>query len=215
MLAFALALLHLCALAALGSSAAGTLVSNLVQLGASLLAAGVCLAQARAARGLPRRFFHLAALSLGVWAAGQASFTYYENYLQAPIPSLSLTDVAFLGFYLPLAVLVFLRPWNETQKVDWIRALDLAQVGVVFSAIYLYFFFFLASFLHTRSAMMEWGVNIVYDRLNLGLIGGFLFRVLSRADRPWRGLYSRLAGALTAYALGDTLYRYGVVVWGL
>ncbi len=171
--------------------------------------------RAQEARGLSRRFFLLAALSLGLWSLGQVSFTYYENYLEVSIPSLSVTDVAFLSFYLPLAALVFLRPAEENKKIEWTRALDLAQLGVVFSAVYLYYFFYLASFMQTRVAMLEWVVNIVYDVLNIFLIGGFLYRVVSPSDRQWRGLYGRLAGAWALYAVGDTLYRYGLAVWGL
>ncbi|MGH9556318.1 MAG: two-component system sensor histidine kinase NtrB, partial [Terriglobales bacterium] len=215
LLLLALAAAHIGSIVALGSQPPGPLISNLLQLAASLLAAGVCVARAQEVRGLSRRFFVLAALSLVFWTFGQASFTYYENFLEASIPSLSFTDVAFLSFYLPLAVLVFLRPAVETQKLEWTRALDLAQVGVVFSAVYLYYFFYLASFLHTRVAVLEWVVNIVYDVLNIFLIGGFLYRVLSPSDRAWRGLYGRLAAVWTLYAVGDTLYRYGLVVWGL
>jgi hypothetical protein len=215
LLAVALAAFHIGSILALGNRAPGPFISNLVQLAASTLAAAACLLRMRETRGLARRFYLLASVSMGLWSLGQLSFTYYENYLQAAIPSLSFTDVAFLSFYLPLAALVFLRPAEEGKTIEWTRALDLAQLGVVFSAVYLYYFFYLASFMQTRVAMLEWVVNVVYDVLNIFLIGGLLYRVVSPSDRQWRGHYGRLAGVWAIYAIGDTTYRYGLLVWGL
>src|SRR6266496_5456790 len=148
---FALAaiLAHITIIAFLGTSPAGVLFSNLLQLFACGYAAFVCFIQMRRSSAFPRRFWSLIATAYLLWSAGQLILTYYEAIEHRTIPTLSPSDVPYLGYYLPLAFALLLTSEKAPGK-DWVRALDLSQIGIVLSSVYLYYFFYEASAIPTR-----------------------------------------------------------------
>src|SRR6266487_2640674 len=143
---FALAaiLAHITIIAFLGTSPAGVLFSNLLQLFACGYAAFVCFIQMRRSSGFPRRFWSLIATAYLLWSTGQLILTYYEAIEHRTIPAFSPSDVPYLGYYLPLAVALLLTSKQGPGK-DWVRTLDLSQIGIVLSSVYLYYFFYEAS----------------------------------------------------------------------
>jgi len=210
--ALCVAAAHAAVLAGLGSSENGVLLSNLAQLSAAILTSTAAMMAGRASAGVVRRFWVLVSVSYVLWAAGQAILTYYESVLQQGIPSISAHDIPFLAYYLPLATALLLSE-EEKRGVDWLRTLDLAQVGIVLSSVYLYFFFFLASGIPSRASLVEQGYINLYDLSNLTLTAGYFVRWLMSEPGVLRPLYLRLGVLLAVYAAGDGLFTYGLVAW--
>jgi len=202
---------HAIGLGTLTATPTGRLLSNLVQLALPALAAIAAALSARRSSDYGRRFWNLMSAGFAFWATGAALYMYYENYLQESIPSFSPTDVPYLLYYLPLAAAVFLWPKLEAPRgVDWGRILDLTQVAIVLTTIYLYYFFFVATAVTSRQAMLRLGLINLYDLLNLLLLGGFLARWATARSREVRLLFGRMLLMLFAYALGDGLFTVGL-----
>ncbi|HSA91939.1 MAG TPA: hypothetical protein VLE48_02930, partial [Terriglobales bacterium] len=209
--AVALVAAHAVILGTLGPTPTGRLLSNLLQFALPALAALAAWLRRNEGSEYGRRFWGLMAAAFALWAAGAVGYMYYENILQRPIPSLSLTDIPYLSYYLPLAAVVFLWPRGEARRgVDWVRILDLTQVAIVLTTVYLYYFFFIASAASSRQAMLRLGIINLYDLLNLLVVGGFLARWATAQSLEVRSLFGRMLTALVVYALGDGLYTFGL-----
>jgi PAS domain S-box-containing protein len=208
-LALVLTLLHIAAIAKLGTSPRGTLASNLLQIAFPALAAAACFARSRGADDFPRNFWRLFGTSFFLWMLGQVIYCYYVIYLNVKVPSMYPGDVPFLAFYLPLAAALFLTPPSEVQpRPDWGRTLDFAQVAIILTAVYLYVFFFLASSLGTREAFLKVGDQF-YDFADVVLVGSYLLRTLTvRADV--RRLFALGSVFVVTYSFGDWLYGVGL-----
>ena len=205
--AVALVAVHVVALGTLGTQPSGKLVSNLVQFLAPLLAAVVAGARARGCSAYAGNFWRLMSTGFGLWAAAQALYIYYENYLGQGIPNVSITDVPYLLYYLPLTAAVFLWPEEEGDRtVQWVHILDLAQVAIVLIAVYLYYFVFIASLAGSRQEMLRLGIINLYDVLNVLLVGAYLARLATAHTREMRSLFGRMSVVVVAYAAGDSLY---------
>jgi PAS domain S-box-containing protein len=208
-LALALVILHILATATLGTRDPGVVASNLLQVAFPALAAVVCFARGRGAEDFARHFWRLLAASFALWTLGQSIYCYYVLYLHRAVPSMYPGDIPFLAFYLPLAAALFLTPPNEVQPGrDWGRTLDLAQVAIVLTTIYLYAFFFLASSAGSREAFLQiqgW----FYDFADLILAASFLLGMVTMRGGE-RRLFGIATGFVVAYALGDGLYGLGL-----
>src|SRR5580700_6961432 len=71
----------------LGVSPAGTLLANLLEVSASVLAAVMCFGAARRARGMARPFWALVACGMAIWGVANIGWMYYELLLHTrPAP---------------------------------------------------------------------------------------------------------------------------------
>ena len=205
-LALALTLLHIGELATLGTGHRGIVATNLLQIAFPLLATVVCFVRSRGAADFARYFWRLLGLSFALWTLGQSIYTYYVLYLNVAVPSMYPGDVPFLAFYLPLAAALFLKPPSEAHPgPDWGRTLDLAQVAIVLTAVYLYAFFFLASSVSSREAFLQIQ-GVFYDFADLILAASFLVRVITIRDTNERRLFTIATTFVVLYALGDGIY---------
>ncbi|MGH9603034.1 MAG: hypothetical protein ACRD24_11675, partial [Terriglobales bacterium] len=108
-----------------------SVVSNVIQLAAALLAALVFAVAGVRANGFVRRFCLLIAASFTLWAAGQLVIMYYMDYLGTEMPGLTGSDVLFLAAYIPLLAVITMDGKANPKRVHWIRTLDFAQIGIV------------------------------------------------------------------------------------
>ncbi|MBI3406705.1 MAG: PAS domain S-box protein [Acidobacteria bacterium] len=205
----ALFVMHAAGIYFLGTTPGGVVLSDILQTIASVLATAVCFGISRQARGTERRFWGLLSASCGFWALGQSILSYYEVILGRSVPSLSPTDIPFLGFYLGLIAALFLSP-DKNRKMDWVRTLDFAQVGLVISSVYLYFFVFEASRSQTRFEALRFNLDNVYDAFNLMLCIAYAGRALTAYPAALRTLYQRVFLFLAVYASCDLAYTYGI-----
>jgi PAS domain S-box-containing protein len=197
----------------LGTSPAGSLLSNATQATASGLAAVACYLASRRRTGYTCKFWNLMSGGYFLWTVGQMIFLYYENVLHRDIPPLSPTDIPYLASYLPMVAALILEPRDEPSPrgVDWVRTLDFAQVAIVASAVYLYFFFYLGTTVEQRMLLFSLGVGNLYDVISVLLAAGFLLRSAFATSPTQRTLLGRMGVVLFIYAVGEVAYTYGLV----
>src|SRR5260221_5625560 len=85
-LALVIIALHVAAVLTLGTSPAGSLIGNLLQIASSGLAVAAVFAPSQRATGLNRRFLLLVGGGLAVWGVAHVCLTYYEIALHARPP---------------------------------------------------------------------------------------------------------------------------------
>jgi hypothetical protein len=199
-LAAALVAVHLGSALILGTASLGSLVSNLAQFSASLLAGVAALAAARRSRRFARQFWLLTGTTFLLWIVNQSYWLYYENWLRTRMPlSSSAYMVAFFSFA-PLAMVLFLNDYAEPEGFDWLQTLDFVHLGVVLLFAYL-FLFHIPSFWVTREEMSR-TLMWVFDVRNLILTCAFAVRAWGAHSPAARSLYRRMAMVLALYSLG-------------
>lgn len=138
-LAAGIVALHLLQQVIFGTSAAGALLANLLQILSASLAATCCFAAIGRSSGFTRSFWLLIGLSFVVWAIADFGWMYYESYLHSPPPRNSIFHFMADGRSLVLAVALLL---DQTEESPWyffdlVSVLDTVQLVIVFSLIYL------------------------------------------------------------------------------
>jgi len=203
---------HAVTATALGGTARATLASNLIQLCGSLLLAAACMVAARRDSGPTRRIWWMVALAMGSWSLGQVLLTYEQDIKSGPeLPGFTAADFPFFFYYLPLLAALFVKTEEEERReVDWVRVLDVAQVGIILSTAYLYFFFFEAAVSENRVAAWSQRLGQVYNAANAIVLGGYLTRAFWTHSPSVRRLCYRVALYLAVYALGDAIYSVGL-----
>jgi PAS domain S-box-containing protein len=124
--------LHVCEVLILGTSAAGSLVANSLQTIACGLATAAAYAAWRRGRGLSRPFWLLVIAGLATWGVANLGWMYYENWLHAEVPRLSLTRILFDTQEVFFAIALFLDKDRDISGFDLETALDSLQIAIVF-----------------------------------------------------------------------------------
>jgi PAS domain S-box-containing protein len=129
-------LAHACSIALFGTSPAGALIGNLLQIFCSFLAAAMCFRAARRSPGFSQSFWTLVGCGLGVWGLANIGWTYYEVILRTEPPPGSLIRFFFdtLGMFFVMAI--FLNQEKTNSKVQTEETLDFVQVGILFILLY-------------------------------------------------------------------------------
>ncbi|MGH9508545.1 MAG: PAS domain S-box protein, partial [Terriglobales bacterium] len=182
-----------------------SVVSNVIQLAVALLAALTFAVVGARAGGFVRRFCLLMAASFTLWSAGQITIMYYMDLLGLQMPGLSRSDVFFFGAYLPLLAAIAMDGRADARRIHWVRTLDLAQVGIVISATYLYFLYFIPLSGLIRQDLLS-VTNDAYTVLDMCVAGGFVLRTALTPAGPLRSLFARLTATFLAYCIGSTIY---------
>src|SRR5258708_6543752 len=107
----------------LGGRTVTTAVDDYGELVAALVAAAGCGVAACRSEGRNRVAWGLIGLAAGSWAVGEATWSYYELILAAPVPNPSPADLGFLGT-VPLGIaglLLFAAParrsWERSRAL--------------------------------------------------------------------------------------------------
>src|SRR5258707_15714693 len=94
-LALVIVALHAAAVLTLGTSPAGSLIGNLLQITACGLAVAAAFAASRRATGLSRRFWLLVGGGLAVWGLADNGWRYYEMVLRMEPPTGPVAPLPF------------------------------------------------------------------------------------------------------------------------
>src|SRR5258707_9263243 len=109
-LALVIIALHVAAVLTLGTSPAGSLIGNLLQIASSGLAVAAVFSASPRATGFSRRFWLLGGCGLAVWGVGNVGWSYYEIALHAEAPPGSVGRFLFRTQGIFLALAGFLNP---------------------------------------------------------------------------------------------------------
>src|SRR3982074_2159263 len=164
-LALVVVALHVAAVLTLGTSPAGSLAGNLLEIVACGLAVAAVFAASKRATGLSRRFWLLVGCGMAVWGVANAGWTYYEIFLRMEPPTGSMVRFVFGMQAIFFALAVFLNQDKDTSKFDLESGLDFIQIAIVFFFIFLGFYYIPsyhvdAHSAYVREVWVETGENI-------------------------------------------------------
>ena len=190
-LALVIVALHLCEAATLGTSAAGSLVANLLEIFACGFAAVMAFGAHRRGRGLSRPFWLIVGAGMVMWGVVNLGWTYYEVALHSEPPTTSVVRFLFGVINMLMAMALFLDQDKDSPRIDLESVLDFIQIGIVFFFVYLEFYYLPAHRLDYQSALLrELRVENLEDATLAGLA---LLQALRARKRHIRKLFGGLA----------------------
>lgn len=205
--AIALGLLHAGFLLAGPASSVRPLLSNLLQLASSLLAAVACLLASRRMQGFGRHFWILVSSGFFLWSTAQLVATYYDSVLKAPIQAPWASDIIFFLSMAPLFMTLFIDSRSGFQWRDWPRLFDLTQVIIFTVAGYLFSFDAPADWQHGWGALASFAW-IPESGRDVLLLTALSFSSFFSRRKLARDLYGRMAVFCLVYLSGELPYLY-------
>ncbi len=183
-------------------------ISNIVQVACCFTAAAFCLLAARRSQGLARTFWGLFALSFSAYGISNIVWTYYENWLRAPVPASPVSQFLYICYDAPIVIALFLREGEDPSGLDWERSLDFVQILMVTFLIYYDFLFLraLSAGPHSLEVMEQRMTNV----LNFVLAGAFLARSYWGQTPLVRNLCRRMSIYFIVYALAAGVGDYAL-----
>jgi two-component system, cell cycle sensor histidine kinase and response regulator CckA len=199
LLALVIVALHIAAVLTLGSSLAGSLAGNLLEITACGLAVAAAFSASRRTTGLSRRFWVLVGCGLAVWGVANVGWMYYEIALRIEPPTGSVVRFLFGIQSIFFALAVFLNQDKDSSTLDTESVLDFIQIAIVFFFIFLGFYYIPSHHLDARSAYirevwMESGEDVALVLL-----------ALVQAMRARSAQIRRLYQGFAVYLLGYTV----------
>jgi PAS domain S-box-containing protein len=207
-LALAICAAHVLESVVLGESDLGSLLSNVLQALAAVVATLLSIGAARRSTGLGLRFWSLVAIAFAVWALGQATYTYHENWIGQAVPQPSWTHLLFRLYGAPLLMALLIGQGDdESPGLDGQRVLDFAQVGIL--SLFFYFdLYFPAGDLRASGRITLWGFFGLADAENWAILVAFVARARLSGRPDEKALVSWFVPYLACYAAGSTFSNF-------
>ena len=190
----------------LGPTPIGTLLANLIEVSASVLAAAMCFGAARRAQGMARPFWTLVGCAMAVWGIANMGWMYYEFFLHSkPIPG---SAVRFLfsvqGIF--FAMVLFLDQKKDSSEFEPEFLLDFTQIAIVF------FFLYLGLYYLPAQEFSEHGGVARRFWVEFGELGTILalacFQIFQARAKHIRQLYSGFAAYMAVFIAGMAISEY-------
>jgi signal transduction histidine kinase/CheY-like chemotaxis protein len=116
----------------------GPLFSGLIQLSMGLWTTFAAFRAAKRSGSFGRAFWRLAGAGIALWCVGQILATYFGDIRHIPSLSIPAVNLFIYAWPAPLVMCLFLDPSAETERLDYERTLDFAQVVIVFVLLDIY-----------------------------------------------------------------------------
>jgi len=197
-------LLHLGAVAMLGTKPPGPFLSDLMQFSLGVVLIFAIVDAARRSEGLARSFWRLTAAAYSLWLIAQG-LSVYNDLAASPFVSW-INNLLFCFWFVPLAMAMFLDPEHEAGRLDALIALDFVQAVLVCVAAYLYFFYLPKADATNELAHSVW---TPYFAGYAFVAGAFVVRAAVTRSRDSRLLFGRMGVFLALSGGVDALYFYG------
>lgn len=169
------------------------LLSNLLQSAVVLWAALCSFHVGRKSSAYLRQLWLLLAAALFLGCAAQALETYYQSFAHAPTLTPWPSDILFMLWVTPAAMMLLPRPAKESGTIDWQQVLDFGQIGVVALTAYLYFFY-IPSRWEVEGPQMVVKIMRLQVIRDGALAVGFLIRAITVPEGAIRAFLRRMAG---------------------
>jgi len=190
----------------LGSSRAGGLLSDLIQLALGMTAILAGLQAARRSSQPERYVWRLVALSYGIWLIAQ-SLSVYSDFAPSFPAGDAVRDMCFTFWFAPLALVLFLDLEDENPRISVAMILDFAQVIIFWIAAYLYLLKSPSDAVTGAGlAPSMWASLFAYYGI---LMAALLARRLLAKRPATRASLMRLVAILFVSSLADFFYYYG------
>jgi PAS domain S-box-containing protein len=205
-LAAVIVALHLCEAATLGTTTAGSLLANLLEIFACGFAAFTIFGASRRGRGLSRPFWLMIGAGVATWGLANLGWMYYEVVLHTEPPTTSAVRFLFSLEIVLIATALFLDQDKDSPRIDAESALDFLQIGIVFFFIYLEFYYLPVRRLdHNAAFLRGMRVENAEDALLTVLAA---FQALRGRKPHIRKLYGGLALYLLFLTVCSALAQY-------
>ncbi|HEY6337650.1 MAG TPA: PAS domain S-box protein [Candidatus Sulfotelmatobacter sp.] len=187
-------------------TATASLVGDWIDAAVPLVAAVICWLVSRQAGPFGRRVWRLVCFSALLAAIGQSLYTYYYDYLHAPLGTLWPSDILVFFWVVPAMTTLFLSPRDPGSGYRWLRVCDFAQVCTLVLAVEL-------SQIYVPSRWQAAGQSMEVRALYAGIpfFGSIALSFLIRgrlASGTARAFFLRMGGFLVVHGivLNSTLY---------
>src|SRR5262249_55662002 len=187
----------------LGTSPAGALLGNLLQILASFAGAAMCVGAARRGKGFARSFWILVGTGMAIWGISNFGWFYYEGLLQREPPELSFVRFLFDTQEALFAMALLLEWDQQSDETDFGFLLDALQIVLVFLFIYAGLFFVPSLTLDSRSALLREYIITVVEIAALLLLA--VLRMILTPSLEAKRLYKGLAVYLAVYLAGAVI----------
>jgi PAS domain S-box-containing protein len=199
--------LQVCEVLILGTSRAGSLVANTLQMTACGLATAMAIGASRRGRGLSRPFWLLISAGLVTWGIANLGWMYYENWLHQDVPPTSICRVLFDTEGVFFAIALFLDKDRDSPRFDIESLLDALQVGILFFSAF-FGMYYVQLWSGAANVYAEKFMTWSYLVTNTSLVALSFVVVFSLRSERLRNLY----GGLTLFLTINTLCS-GVPDW--
>jgi PAS domain S-box-containing protein len=189
--------LHVCEVLILGTSPAGSLIANSLQMAACGTAAAMAFGAYRRARGVSRAFWIFVGLGMAMWGVANLGWIYYETLRHTEPPVDSVVGFLFDTQCAFFAMAVLLDQDKDSPNLDAESVLDFIQIAIVFFFIYLGLYYVPAQHFDEHSAALRhvW-LEITEDSVLVALA---LIQLALARTRQVRRLYGGFAAYLLFY----------------
>ena len=196
----------------LGPTPAGSLIANLLEVAASVLAAVMCFGAARRARQMARPFWTLVGCGMAIWGVANFGWMYYEIILHTePFPG-SAVRFMFNVQGIFFAMVLFLDQEKDSSEFEPEFLLDFTQIAIVF------FFLYLSLYYLSSEAVQQHEVTARRLWVEFGEVGTILalacFQMIRARTKHIHQLYSGFAVYLSLFIAGMAVAEYGQAVRG-
>src|SRR5215467_6924742 len=185
-----------------------TWASNIIQVACCIVAAAFCFSASRRSPGLDKTFWGLFAIAFSAYGISNIIWTYYENWLKAPVPASSLSQFLYICYDGPIVMALFLREGEDPSGLDWQRSLDFVQMLMVAFLVY-YDFLFLRALQRGPHSLevMEQGLT---NMLNFVLAAAFVARSYWGRTALVRSLCRKMSVYFIVYAVAAGIGDYAL-----
>jgi PAS domain S-box-containing protein len=200
-------LLQVCVLAGGDQGPDIRFASNALAICLALLATASCVTAAREPNSYARHFWRLTAVGFLLLTFAFAISSYYDTILHVSMDSVWPSDVLYFLFIAPMAMTLFLRRGAHNGGFDWAQALDLLQVTILATAVYLYLFYLPSHWTASAPAMerLQWRFEVARD---IFMVAAFAIRFTFVTDRLEWSLLARLGTFLAVFTVGSVVFLY-------
>lgn len=206
MLSLAILGLHVFVALYLGSSSAGSLAGNSLQIFASALAVATAFSATRRASGMARPFWLLVGCAMATWGVANLGWTYYEAVLHIEPPTGSLVRFLFDTQGVFFAMALFLDQDKDLPQIDPESVLDFIQIAIVFFFIFFGVYYLPSLYTDARTSLVrELQMGVGEDAVLVGLA---LVQAMRARVPHLRKLYFGLTIYLAVYTLGALVNDY-------
>jgi len=182
--------------------------SNILQVTCCVVAATFCFEASRRSPGLDKTFWGLFGVAFCAYGISNIIWTYYENWLRAPVPASPLSQFLYICYDAPIVMALFLREGEDPSGLDWQRSLDFVQMLMVAFLVY-YDFLFLRALQggpHSLEVMEQRMTNV----LNFALVVAFLASSYWGRTALVRRLCRKMSVYFIVYAIAAGIGDYGL-----
>ena len=202
-----LVLVHLAILVVRYGTETASVWGDWIDTAAPAIAAVICALVSSRAGPYGRRVWRLVGFSAILTATGQGLYTYYYDYIHAPLGTIWPSDVLVFFWIVPASMTLFLTPKDPHSGFRWLRVCDFVQVCTLVLALEL-------SEIYVPSKWQAAGRTMELRTFHAGVLFfglvavSFLIRGLVSRSRTSASFFLRMGGFLVVHGivLNTTLY---------